>query len=245
MSKEIQVSQDFVLSSLGCAFHVPTGSILIADLHIGYEAALEGDGFAMPRFQTEEMIARLNTAIDRFDPSIIIVNGDFKHNFDRNLSAEWREVEKVVDQIGGRAKLIVTRGNHDNFLATILAKKGLHLRKEVVIGNIKLVHGHESCSPWQGGMVFGHEHPAITLREKTGASVKVPCFLFDKENNRLVVPAFSPLAIGSDIISTPDDERMIPLLSKTGVDNYCAFGFSEDNILNYRTIGELRTIGNL
>ena len=245
MSGEVQISQDFILSSLGCAFQVSTGTLLLADLHIGYEVVLEGDGFAMPRYQTEEMLSRIDLAIDRYDPSIVVVDGDFKHNFDRNLSAEWRDVEKMVDRITSRSKLVVIRGNHDNYLATILARKGMHLRKEAVMGNVKILHGHETSTPWQGGMVFGHEHPALTLREKTGASVKVPCFLYDKEENRLVLPAFSPLATGSDIIRTPDEERMIPLLSQTGVDQYIAYGFFKDQILNYQSIGELRSIGKL
>jgi len=245
MAKEKQISPDFIISCIGCAFHSPSESLLVADLHIGYEAALEGEGFSMPRFQTEQMSGRVIKAIERFDPRLVIVAGDLKHNFDRNLSSEWSGVEKIVDEISSRSKLIVVRGNHDNFLATILSGRGLSLKTEILLNDLKIVHGHETSSPWEGGMVFGHEHPAITLRESTGASIKIPCFLYSEKDNRLVLPAFSPLALGSDIIRTSDGERMVPLLSKTGIDHYNAYGFSNEEIYDYQTVYDLRKIGDL
>lgn len=245
MASEIQVSHDLTLSALGCAFHHPTGALMVADLHIGYEATLEDEGFAMPRYQTKEMLSRLTKAIDRFDPALLVVDGDLKHNFDRNLTAEWNDVERFVDDISRRCKLVVMKGNHDNYLATILSKRGLHIRKEVVLGNIKIAHGHETTVPWKGGMVLAHEHPAIRLVETTGASVKIPCFLLDPNANRLVLPAFSPFALGSDVIGTPDDERMIPLLSETGVQDYVAYGFTQGEILNYRSVDALRSLGGI
>lgn len=245
MVKELRISKELVISTLGCAFHSPSGSVLLADLHIGYETVLEGEGFAMPRVQNEQMLERINAAIDRFDPDSLIIVGDFKHNFDRNLSAEWNGVEKMVEAVSKRSRMIVIRGNHDNYLANILSKRGIELKHELLLGDLKIVHGHKTTAPWDGGMVFGHEHPAITLREATGASVKIPCFLYSPDANRLVLPAFSPLALGSDIIRTPDEERMIPLLRNTGTGSYLVYGFSSDQLLNYRSISDLRRIGNL
>jgi len=245
MVKEMRISPDMVISTLGCAFHSPSGSLLIADLHIGYETVLEGEGFAMPRVQNKQMLERINAAIDRFDPDSIIIVGDLKHNFDRNLSAEWNGVESMVDAVSERSKMVVIRGNHDNYLLNILSKRNIELRNELILGNLKIVHGHKTALPWEGGMVFGHEHPAITLRESTGASVKIPCFLYSPDDDRLILPAFSPLALGSDIIRTPDEERMIPLLRRTGTGSYIAYGFSSDQLLNYRSISDLRRIGNL
>jgi len=245
MPNEIRISPDIALSTFGCAFHAPTGALLLADLHIGYEATLEAEGFSMPRVQTLEMISRLHKAIDSFDPSVVVVAGDLKHNFDRNLSAEWNGVERFVDEISARAKLIVLKGNHDNYLATILSKRGMQLQKSVDIGALAIAHGHETRAASRDGMVLAHEHPALLIREATGASVKIPCFLFHAETNRLVLPAFSPLALGSDVIGTPDSERMIPLLAETGIGDYSAYGYSAGGIMNYGKIGRLRDIGKV
>jgi len=245
MPTEIRVSPDFTLSSLGCAFHSPTGALLLADLHIGYEATLESEGFAMPRVQTIEMISRLHKAIDRYDPSSAMVVGDLKHNFDRNLTAEWNGVERFVDEIGGRVRLSIIKGNHDNYLATILSRKGIKLESEMRIGSIVVAHGHETRAPSGSGMILAHEHPALRITETTGASVKIPCFLHDPGSGRLILPAFSTLALGSDVIGTPDNERMIPLLTETGIDSYSAYGFSTNEILNYQEIWKLRSIDKL
>ena len=245
MVKELRISRDFVISTLRCAFHSPTGTLLIADLHIGYETVLEGEGFAMPRIQNEQMLQRICMAIDRFDPDSLIIVGDFKHNFDRNLNAEWDGVERMIDAVSKRSRLAVVRGNHDNYLASILSRRNIKIKDEIIMGDLKVVHGHRSTEPWEGGMVFGHEHPAITLRESTGASVKIPCFLFSPGNDRLILPAFSSLALGSDIIRTSDENRMIPLLRSTGTDSYVAYGFSPDQLLSYRSISDLMRIGNI
>jgi putative SbcD/Mre11-related phosphoesterase len=245
MPTEIRISPDMTLSPLGCAFHAATGALLLADLHIGYEATLESEGFAMPRMQTLEMISRLHRAIDSYDPSMVVVAGDLKHNFDRNLTAEWNGVERFVDEISGRAKLVVLKGNHDNYLATILSKRGMQLHKELEVGGFTVAHGHETRAAKGGGMILAHEHPAIMIRESTGAKVKVPCFLYNASERRLVLPAFSPLALGSDVIGTPDSERMIPLLAETGLADYAAYGFYGGEILNYKEVGKLRGIGRI
>jgi len=245
MPRELRVSPDMVLSSSGCAFHSPTGALLLADLHIGYEATLETEGFSMPRVQTLEMISRILKAIEAYDPSFIVIAGDLKHNFHRNLTAEWNGVERFVDEVCSRTKLSVVRGNHDNYLSTILSKRGIGLPRSTKIGDITVSHGHETRTALPGAMVLAHEHPALKIKESTGASVKVPCFLYDSNTERLVLPAFSSLALGSDVIGTPDNERMIPLLAETGIDDYSVYGYSEGQILSYPEVGKLRKIGRV
>lgn len=242
---DVQISDNLIISSLGCAFHIPTAALLIADLHVGYEAVLEGDGFAIPRCQTDDMLRRIETAMERFDPAVVVVNGDFKHSFNRNLRDEWNDVDRVVEFITRSAKITLLRGNHDNYLAAILVKRGMQLKDSTMLDDIRVEHGHRTGEPWSGGMIFGHEHPTIRLHESTGASVKMPCFLYDRDHDRLVLPAFSSLAPGYDILRSPDSDRMIPLLAQTGIGEYVAYGFTEGAILNYRTIDELRRIRTL
>ena len=59
-------------------------TLVIADVHIGYEEALNKQGILVPRLQFEEMVKRMerifyvlkNKRIER-----IVVNGDLKHEF--------------------------------------------------------------------------------------------------------------------------------------------------------------------
>ncbi|MFQ5885542.1 MAG: metallophosphoesterase, partial [Thermoplasmata archaeon] len=100
---------------------------VIADLHLGYEGALHEEGVSIPRFQKGIMMDRIERIVERYRPRKLIINGDFKHEFSKNLSQEWDDVNDVLDFLVGEVDIELTRGNHDNFLLTILAKKDLTL----------------------------------------------------------------------------------------------------------------------
>jgi putative SbcD/Mre11-related phosphoesterase len=170
--------------------------IVIADLHLGFEGVLYEEGFAMPRFQKTEMIKRLRSILSQYSPKRLIINGDLKHEFSRNLHQEWKEVNEVLDFLEGKVELHIIRGNHDNYLKTILSKRGLPLKKRIRWKALAFAHGHEELD-WKDLLIIGHEHPSVKLSDEIGASIKVPCFLVGKEV--IVLPAFSPLAYGTDV----------------------------------------------
>jgi putative SbcD/Mre11-related phosphoesterase len=170
--------------------------IVIADLHLGFEGVLFEEGFAMPRFQKDEMLKRLGKIIRKYKPRKIIINGDLKHEFSKNLPQEWNEVRDVLDYLENKVELRFTRGNHDNYLKTILSKRNLELPKKLTWKNVTFAHGHEDLD-WKNLLIIGHEHPSVRLTDKIGASIKVPCYLVGE--NIIVLPAFSPLAYGTDI----------------------------------------------
>jgi putative SbcD/Mre11-related phosphoesterase len=68
--------------------------IVIADLHLGFEGVLYEEGFAMPRFQKTEMIKRLRSILSQYSPKRLIINGDLKHEFSRNLHQDAPGVER-------------------------------------------------------------------------------------------------------------------------------------------------------
>ena len=200
-------------------------TIAIADLHLGFEGVLYEEGFAMPRFQKDEMLKRLKGIVKRYNPKKMVVNGDLKHEFSRNLPQEWNEVSEVLDCLEGNTELHFTRGNHDNYLMTILAKRDLELPKVLRWKGITFAHGHESLE-WKGLLVIGHEHPSVKLKDEIGAFIKVPCYLVGE--NVIVLPAFSPLAYGTNVtamspISPPLENmdfgnlRVYTLDEKTGL----------------------------
>jgi putative SbcD/Mre11-related phosphoesterase len=171
-------------------------TIVIADLHLGFEGVLFEEGVAIPRFQKDEMLVRLERIMRRYNPKKLVVNGDFKHEFSRNLPQEWKEVSEVLDYLEDRVELNFIRGNHDNYLLTILAKRDFKLPRKMRRKGFTFVHGHEDIA-WKGVLVIGHEHPSVKLSDEIGASIKVPCFLVSK--SVIVLPAFSPLAYGTDV----------------------------------------------
>ena len=54
-------------------------TLIIADVHLGFEEALNKQGVFVPRFQFREIISRLKPILEKAKPDTIIINGDLKH----------------------------------------------------------------------------------------------------------------------------------------------------------------------
>src|SRR3989442_1602912 len=86
------------------------------------------------------------------------------------------------------------------------------------LGGYTIVHGHEEVSTLHP-IVMGHEHPAVKLKDELGAVVSVPAFLVT--DRLIVLPAFSPLALGVDVSSYP---YLSPILNRTPIDDARVMG---------------------
>ena len=196
-------------------------AVAISDLHLGFEAALAEQGVSIPRFQRREILERLARLLDAYEPEKLIIAGDFKHEFSKNLSDEWVEIKQVLRFVQQRTQPIIVRGNHDNFLATILGDLRMKLHDRYDLGGCTFVHGHEEVRAL-GTIVMGHEHPAVKLRDSLGATISVPAFLVAERV--IVLPAFSPLALGVDVASYP---YLSPILNRLDVDAARVVGIDE------------------
>ena len=193
---------------------------VIADLHIGYEDAMAMQGVFLPKIQERQIINTLEKIYNAFEPKRVIVNGDLKHEFSRNMPQEWQEIERIIDYITSLSELVVVRGNHDNFLKTILKRRGLEIHDSYSIGNFFFVHGHRDVE-LRGITIIGHEHPSVSFRDEVSAIIKVPCFLYAPD--LIVLPALSIYAAGTDISK---NDFISPILNKNRRD-FEIFGIDE------------------
>ncbi len=227
----------------GGAALIEDGNVLVvADLHLGCEASLEYQGISLPRVQSREIQKYLEAMIDSLEPSRVIVAGDLKHNFSRNLSQEWQDVYKFIRMLCGRVPLEVVKGNHDNYLGIILREYGIPMSSETTCSGIRIVHGHVGTLS-RGTTIMGHLHPSIRLKDSTGASIKSQCFLYENEMGVLVLPALSLIASGVDVVGQTSSDRTSPLLSDVGLTSFVPIAFSEAKALRFPKVGELRRIG--
>lgn len=215
--------------------------LVVADMHLGYEAALEQEGLSIPRVQTRKIEQYLLRTIEAVRPSKVVVAGDLKHNFSRNLTQEWQDVARFVGALKGRVSLEVVKGNHDNYLGIILSEYGIPFRREVRHSGVRIVHGHEGTLD-DAPTVMGHIHPSIRLKDSIGASLKDPCFLFDPTRKVLVLPALSLVSPGTDVASQNWSDDISPMLAGTGLSGFVPIAFSGDKALEFPTVGELRKI---
>lgn len=231
MAKGVEVTRDFAL------FLREERALVISDLHLGFEGALAEQGVSIPRFQRRVILERLERMLDRVKAEKVVVAGDFKHEFSRNLTDEWIEVKQVLRFLRDRVTPVLVRGNHDNYLATILGDLNLPLRERVDIADHTIVHGHEEVSTLHP-IVMGHEHPAVKLKDELGAVVSVPAFLVTEQ--LIVLPAYSPLALGVDVSSYP---YLSPILNRTGIDEARVIGVDEkEGLLDFGRVRGLKAL---
>lgn len=217
-------------------------TLVVADLHLGMEAAMQTDGVEIPRYQGPIVRERIAELLEHFHPERIVIDGDFKHNFSRNLEQEWIEVRDVLHTLMKTARVDLVKGNHDNFLATMASEVGVSLRDRLELGQFLLVHGHEPVAPEKGQrVVVGHEHPAIVLRDKVGGRVKLPCFLVGPST--LALPAFSPLAEGTDVTTSLGSRAgFCPPIEAADPAALKVYAINEDEVLPFATLAEIRSL---
>lgn len=211
-------------------------SLVVADLHLGYEVSMARKGFYLPRV-FHEVVEKLKGVLEKENPKRLIVDGDLKHSF----VPEWREREELkafVEKISPFVdEMVLVRGNHDS--GTLwLRELGVEVVDELEVGKWKLVHGHKLVEGER--FVIGHEHPAVRLRDEVGALIKVPVFLVSDE--LIVLPAFSPWAYGNDVLR----EIVSPFLRAYDLSRARVLVPLDDELLDFGELGKLsRALGRL
>ncbi len=195
-----------------CTYLPDIKTIIISDLHLGYEESLGKQGVLVPRFQFKNIIKRLDWITGHIAVEQVVLNGDVKHEFGTISKQEWREVLRLIEYFEKKnIKITVVKGNHDTILGPIARKKQLKEVKEARHKNILITHGDYVPEKLAPVIIMGHEHPAIMLREKAKAE-KFKCFLKGKYKKSILIvqPSFNPLTEGTDVTK---EQVLSPLLT--------------------------------
>jgi len=222
------MTKDIVLTPERAAIIGKTA--IISDLHIGIENVLQERGVAIPRIQIDEIIRNVKNLIDKYHVNRLVIAGDFKHEFSKNLPYELEDIKRFIESID--VEISVVRGNHDNFLAGVLKEYGIELKEYIRVGGYYVVHGHKEVNFER--VIMGHEHPAVKVRVRGGVYT-YPCFLI-ADNRVVVLPAFSPLASGNNILQG----FISPMLKNAKrVD---VFGVSDNEVLYLGCVEDLKAV---
>ncbi len=194
--EEFEIFPGAKITSDKCLLLKEGGMMVVADLHIGYESALEQDGIHIPRIQTVVIRDSLIEMVERYEPQSLVVLGDIKHEFSKNAAQEMSDVRELLRALTPKVEVTLIKGNHDNFLENIASRSGVKVVDIMKEDGIMFAHGHANC--FDRPLVIGHEHPSIKIIDTVGAYLKLPCFMHLEDEGILVLPAFSPLASGTD-----------------------------------------------
>ncbi len=216
------------LHALGFSLYIEElNALVVADLHLGYEQALEESGIFLPAVQYKFIKEFIVNALRESGADKLIVLGDVKHEFGSALRQEWNETLDLFATMRGMGvEAHVVRGNHDNFLIPVLKRLNVPLHDPYFkLDDHLFAHGHKELplDAWSGGVsrvVIAHEHPAVILRDELGVSVKLKCFLVGRHEGipLVVVPALSPLMPGSEINVT-NVKLLSPILRRVDLDS--------------------------
>lgn len=224
--------------------------LALSDLHIGYESALKAKGVFIPQASYKHMKGVIEGLIEFTRPESIVFLGDLKHEFGKPSPQEWVEVQDLLATLLDRGLGVhVVRGNHDNYVLSILSRFGISLHDpSMVLGDYIFAHGHTKINvPKEAKVVIiGHEHPAVSSLDLSGARYKFKCFLVGKHMGKrvIVMPALSPLSSGVGINETPKKGLLSPLLREADVDAFTPIVVEEGiGVFRFPQIGLMRSMG--
>jgi putative SbcD/Mre11-related phosphoesterase len=152
--------------------HKNERTLVIADLHIGWEIALAEEGVYVPS-QTSKLLQKITELINTYKPHKLLFLGDIKHTIAKAQPEEWQDVPNFFETLYKQVKNIeIILGNHDGNLEPLLPETiKIHPKLGIKIGNIGLFHGH-AWPPTEllksRTLIMGHIHPVITFRDPIG-----------------------------------------------------------------------------
>ena len=168
------------------AFIAASGTLLVADAHIGKAVSFRALGVPVPRGTTSETLAGLSAMVARTGARRIAFLGDFLHSARAHAPATlaalaaWRDAQRALE-------LVLVRGNHDERAGE--PPDGLGIR---VVDEPLMQDGFALCHhprPCPGEYVLaGHLHPCVGLGSRGWDHLRLPCFWFGDEVG--VLPAF-------------------------------------------------------
>jgi len=194
-------------------------TLVVGDLHLGYEESLNHGGVLIPKNQIRETIRIFERIFEKCGKlKEIILLGDVKHYFSGILGQEFDDFKKLMvvmeENLKKNGKIIIIKGNHDNILEPVIRNfENVELRDSYFIEDVCFLHGNflefknlaiTKLDNKTKIVIVGHFHPAIILKEGAKQE-KYKCFLYGKskeiKKELVIVPSFFPLIEGSDIIS--------------------------------------------
>ena len=169
-------------------------SLIIADLHLGWETNLTRKGIHIPS-QTLKTLRKLLQLINKTTPDTIIIIGDIKHTVAKAEPSEWQDIPKFFETLKGKIEDIrIIRGNHDGNIQPLLPPAiQVHPPTGMALNAIGLFHGHTwparkllKCRT----LVMGHVHPTIAFRDVIGFYIATPVWIKAEYDNAKLVAAF-------------------------------------------------------
>jgi uncharacterized protein len=244
LSKDVEL-----INGLPIAYIRSIDSLVLSDLHLGYESHMAKRGIFIPKVNLKKIINELEIALKSTKAKNIVVVGDIKNEFSTVGADEFNELHELIGFCNEKKiGLVLIKGNHDNFIDRYKEPfKFKVYTNEALIGDYFFFHGDRlPAIPKKKPkmLISGHEHPTIGISNSAGRSERLRCFLFEKYKGipYLVLPAINYFASGSDINVNGKWHLLSPALKRINIDNAHAIVIGYGSTIDFGTIGKLKKI---
>jgi hypothetical protein len=196
---QMEIRQGIHLDVRRAVYLEATRTLLMADVHLGFEWVQRRRGQMLPLGVPEDGVDRLRGLVRDWGARRVMVLGDWVH-----AAVELAGVREAVERFVGVAPGVmwkVVLGNHDRGLGAWLSRWGMGVEtvEEWEEGGHRFVHGdgamREGCG--DGWVFSGHEHPALEVGRPGEGQIRVPAFVVGREG--VILPAFSSWAAGAPV----------------------------------------------
>ncbi len=212
------------IDGLPVILHKRSSTLIVADIHLGYEDHMAALGIFLPRMQLKAALDILKDALDSISFKVkIVIAGDLKHVFEKLTRQEKIETIKLVESLSRNQlvkEIILVRGNHDTFIAPLLRKLGVEVVEDSLdLGDgIGVIHGHKKPQCGCDIFVMGHEHASLMV-DVGGVRTKLPVLLrvpLDNGSLAYVLPPTGVYQTGN-VVSLSKESYLSPIIREHGV----------------------------
>lgn len=188
---------DILLLPGRAAFLPASGTLLVADLHLGKAATFRNAGIPVPEGSAQADLARLERLVHDTAARRLMVLGDLFHARSGCTRTVFEEFAAARSRFPA-TEVILIAGNHDRAIGKIPPSLGIDscLRTHDE-PPFHFVHEPATELPEPGRTCFtiaGHLHPTVTIRSPSGDRISERCFV--AEEATLVLPAFGSFTGG-------------------------------------------------
>jgi len=184
-------------------------TLIIADLHVGYERELEDRGVNLPS-QSDIMMREIYDMLESEDHERLVINGDLKHNIPSGSWQEYKEIPEMIDRwLEVVEEVYMIPGNHDGGIQSYLPREvRIKDSSGYVLEDIGILHGHANPSEEVldcETIIIAHSHPTISLIDSLGRKDKMQCWIkmefeIDEYKGEIILmPHFNHLMGGNSI----------------------------------------------
>jgi putative SbcD/Mre11-related phosphoesterase len=183
--------------------------LVVADLHIGFEAQMNLQGVVFDSKHTvNTMLEDLLVLIEEHSIDAVILLGDVKSTVRFISKQEWNEVPSFFRALSTSTNVYLIPGNHDSNLDLLIPPNiNIMSTKGMVLNGTLLLHGHTMPSSVRASIsrvIMGHIHPVFSRTDSALNGQRI--WLYLKVRKRLMFAGGEGLV---DIIIMPSFNKEI------------------------------------